>query len=83
MTTKFLTSNPKVVTSIIEKIEERFGKMTVTREKEHVFLGMKITYHENSTAEIDTSEYIKESIEDFPEQVNEDRCQPISHERYF
>ena len=33
-----------VVTSIIEKIEERFDKMTVTRGKEHIFLGMHIQY---------------------------------------
>ena len=70
--------DPKVVTSIIKKIEERFGKMTVTRGKVHVFLGMKITYHENGTAEIDTSEYIKESIEDFPEHVNKTAVTPAT-----
>ena len=37
--------------------------MTATQGKVHGFLGMKITYHRNGTAEIDTSEYIKESIE--------------------
>jgi hypothetical protein len=34
----------KVVTGVVEKIEERFRKMTVTRGKKHVFLGMDITY---------------------------------------
>jgi hypothetical protein len=32
--------NPAVVTYIIGKIEERFGKMTVTRGRDHTFLGM-------------------------------------------
>jgi hypothetical protein len=42
-----------VVTEVVEKIEERFGKMTVARGKKHVFLGMKIHCSENQTAEID------------------------------
>jgi hypothetical protein len=33
---------PKVVTGMIVKVEERFGKVTVTRGKQHVFLGMHI-----------------------------------------
>ncbi len=37
----------KVVSNVIEKIEERFGKMTVTRGKEHVFLGMGISFHDD------------------------------------
>jgi hypothetical protein len=41
---------PTVVTSIIEKIEAQFGKMTVTRGREHVFLGMNIQYTEERTA---------------------------------
>jgi Reverse transcriptase (RNA-dependent DNA polymerase) len=32
--------NPSVVSNVISKIEERFGKMTVTRGKEQSFLGM-------------------------------------------
>ena len=36
-----------VVTDIIEKIEVKFGKMTVTRGKHHVFLGMDITFNDN------------------------------------
>jgi hypothetical protein len=57
MTTKFLTPDPKVVTMIIEKIEERFGKMTVVRGKEHVFLGMNIRYTDEGTAVIVMKDY--------------------------
>ena len=34
----------RVVNYIIEKIEERFGKMKVSRGKKHVFLGMDIKF---------------------------------------
>ena len=42
--------NSDVVTEVINQIERRFGKMTVTRGKEHIFLGMKILYKDNGTA---------------------------------
>jgi hypothetical protein len=42
--TKISHMDPNVVTSIIHKLEERFDRMTVTRGREHVFLGMNINY---------------------------------------
>ena len=55
----------KVVTNIIEKIEAKFGKMTVTRGKHHVFLGMDITFNDNNgTVTILMNEYLKEAIAD-------------------
>jgi hypothetical protein len=42
--TKISHVDPEVVTRIIEKIEDRFGKMTVVRGKEHVLFRMKIRY---------------------------------------
>jgi len=56
--------DPGVVTMIIEKIEERFGKMTVTRGKEHTFLGMKIRYTDVGTAVVTMKEYLKEAIQE-------------------
>ena len=54
-----------VVTDIIEKIEAKFGKMTVTRGKRHVFLGMDITFNDNNgTVTILIKEYLKEAIAD-------------------
>jgi hypothetical protein len=54
-----------VVTNIIEKIEAKFGKMTVTRGKHHVFLGMDITFNDNNgTVTILMKEYLKEAIAD-------------------
>ena len=60
--TKISHVDPEVVTSVIEQIEERFGKMTVKRGPEHVFLGMKIVYTKNGTAEIIMRDYLEEAI---------------------
>jgi hypothetical protein len=54
-----------VVTDIIEKIKAKFGKMTVTRGKHHVILGMDITFNNNNgTVTILMKEYLKEAIAD-------------------
>jgi hypothetical protein len=51
-----------VVTNSIEKIEAKFGKMTVTRGKCHVFLGMDITFNDDDgTVTILMKEYLKAS----------------------
>ena len=44
---KISHKDTKVVSDVIEKFEEPVGKMTVTRGREHKFLGMKIRYNEN------------------------------------
>ncbi|KAI2509413.1 Reverse transcriptase (RNA-dependent DNA polymerase) [Fragilaria crotonensis] len=54
--------DPDVVTDIIHKIEGRFDKMTVTRGREHVFLGMKIRYTDEKTAIITMKDYLSEAI---------------------
>ena len=54
----------QVVTDIIEKIEDRFQKMTVTRGKKITFLGMGITYTEQGTAEITMRHYLEKAITD-------------------
>jgi hypothetical protein len=56
--------DPNVVTDIIQKLEQRFDKMTVTRGKEHVFLGMNIKFTEKRTAIITMKHYLAEAIAD-------------------
>jgi Reverse transcriptase (RNA-dependent DNA polymerase) len=53
-----------VVSDIIEKIESKFGKMTVARGKHHSFLGMDITFRDDATVSISMSQYIRETIEE-------------------
>ena len=68
--------DPTVVTTIIEAIEKRFGKMTVSRGKEHEFLGMVITYNDDGTASLDMSRYSKEAIDDFGEEIKRTSTTP-------
>ena len=60
--TKISHVDPKVVTRVIERMEERFDKMTVTRGREHNFLGMHIVYTEEHTAVITMKSYLEEAI---------------------
>ena len=60
--TKISHANPTIVSQVIEQLEERFGKMSVTRGKNHVFLGMSITYTPHGTAEILMRDYLEEAI---------------------
>jgi hypothetical protein len=54
-----------VVTNTIKKTEVKFGKMTVTRGKHHVFLGMDITFNDDDgTVTILMKEYLKGAIAD-------------------
>jgi hypothetical protein len=74
--TKISHKSDNVVSHVIEKIEERFGKMTVTRGKGHVFLGMNIDFHTNGTADVKMKEYIKEAIVDFGEDITRSASTP-------
>jgi hypothetical protein len=67
--TKISHVDGNVVSHVIKKIETKFGKMTVTQGKEHVFLGMNISFHENGTTSIKMKEYIKEAIAYFGEAI--------------
>jgi hypothetical protein len=61
---KISHEDPEVVTMIINKLEEQFGKMTVTRGSEHVFLGMNIRYTDEGTAVIGMKRYLQEAIDE-------------------
>ena len=68
--TKISHVDPEVVTEIVEAIEENFGKMTVTRGKKHTFLGMDLTLNGDGTVTVAMSNYIREAIADFGEDVS-------------
>jgi Reverse transcriptase (RNA-dependent DNA polymerase) len=60
--TKISHVDPKVVSEVIEGLEGHFGKMTVTRGREHVFLGMNIRYTGKGTAVITMKQYLEEAL---------------------
>jgi hypothetical protein len=56
--------DPAVVTGVIDKIEERFDKMTITRGREHTFLGMDFVFPGDGTVRIKMKDYLLEAIAD-------------------
>jgi hypothetical protein len=54
--------SPYAVSDIFRTIEERFGKMTVTKGKEHNFPGKNFVFNINSTVTISMKQYLKERI---------------------
>ena len=67
---KISHAKESVVMDVIGEIEKRFGKMTVTRGTQHVFLGMDIRFKEDSTLSIGMKGYIEEAIVEFGEDVS-------------
>jgi Reverse transcriptase (RNA-dependent DNA polymerase). len=57
--------DPNVVSRVIAQIEERFGKMSVTRGKDLEFLGMKIRLRDDRTVSIDMKDYVLGAIPKF------------------
>ena len=66
---KISHKDPEVVSNIIEKMEEYFGKMVVTRGKEHTFLGMKMRFNGNGTVSISMKDQCEEAINAYPEKI--------------
>ena len=59
----------EVLSDWIKQIEIHTGKMTVTRGREHVFLGMIIKFNENGTANIGMKDHVQEAVDDFTEDL--------------
>ena len=54
-----------VVDEIVQKINDKFGGLSVTKGKHHTYLGMGITYNEDQTVSISMNEYVEEVIDTF------------------
>jgi hypothetical protein len=80
--TKISHVNPDVVTGIIYALEGHFGKMTVTRGPEHVFLGMNILYTKERTAEITMKPYLQEAIDDYLQDITYEAATPAKRDLF-
>ena len=60
----------EVVDDILNELKRRFGALTVEHGKEHTYVGMKIIYDGKGNVQINSTEYIKEAINDFNENVS-------------
>jgi hypothetical protein len=72
----------KVNSETIRIIEETFGKMTVTRGKKHVFLGMNVTYNDSGSATINMKDYLKEAISYFGEDILKSAATPVKRDLF-
>ena len=66
---KISHKNPEVVDWVIKELKKRFDKVTVTRGRQHSFIGMDILFRDDGKFEITMKDYLKESIKAFAEKV--------------
>eukprot|EP00980_Cylindrotheca_fusiformis_P021369 scaffold8244_cov102-Cylindrotheca_fusiformis.AAC.1 len=70
----------EVVESLVEKIEERYGKMTVTRGPKHTYIGMDIEFmKKNGEVKILMKDYLTEAINDFTEDCSRRAVTPAAN----
>ena len=66
---KISHKSEKVVMDIINQLEDEYGKMSVTTEAIHNYCGMTLIF-ENKSVNVDMSEYLKDTVNEFPEDCN-------------
>ena len=70
--------DPAVVDTIIKELTTHFGELSITRGKEHTFLGMDIKIRDDKKIEIDMIEQIKEAIEWLDEKIENSASSPAN-----
>ena len=68
----------QVVDQIIIEIEKKFGKMTVKCGKEHVFVGMNISFIGDNKVKLTMRNYLEEAIQMFGEDVSVGAATPAN-----
>ena len=66
---------------IIEKIEEKFGKMSQTRDNKHEFLGRNILFKDKKV-KIEMKKHIQKAINDFDEGINRNTVKPVTSHHF-
>ena len=79
---KISHEDPAVVSNVIKKIESFFGKMVVTRGREHDFLGAKLRFCNNRTVAISMVEQCKEAIAAFTEPIQKKANTPARNDLF-
>ena len=77
--------DPKVNDNFEEWLQKEFGQIkavTGTRGKKHVYLGMTLDYSTPGEVKVDMVNYVKEMIEDFPEELN-GKVATVSNQHLF
>jgi len=81
-----------VIDDIIEVLEKKFGKFTITKGNKHNFLGMNMEFHDDGRVSVEMKDQILEALDMFGEEVDmivtspaprhlfdvDDRCEKLS-----
>ena len=70
--------DPKVVSTLIKIIENKFGKMNVVRGKHHVYIGVDINFTDDKKVQLHCKEHLKECIEDFMDEIKVSAATPAA-----
>ena len=69
----------KVVDSIISQLEDKYGKMTITRGSKHVYIGMELEFLSNGRVKVLMKDHLEECFEIFGEEIKPIFATPASH----
>ena len=72
-----------MVSDVINNIEKEFGIMTVTRGKEHIFVGMNLKLNEDGTVSISMNDYIEECIASYGEEISKNNTKTPANSKLF
>lgn len=70
--------DPKVITMVLDQLSTKYGELMVTHGKNHVYVGMNITYNDDKSVKIAMKEYIQEAIDEFGEEITSTANSPAS-----
>ena len=67
-----------VIEDIVKKLEKRYGKMSLTIDKMHTYVGMNLIYNDDGSLSIEMKDYLMEAIEEYPEELRKHAKTPAS-----
>ena len=76
--TKISHEDSTVVDWVINKIEQKFGKMTVNRGSKHTFLGVDIEFMENGTVKLSMDDFVNKCIDIYGSEVKKAAATPAT-----
>ena len=66
----------EVLSDIIDVVKSEVGAITVSRGNTHNFLGMDITFNDDGTLSIRMTEYIADTLREFPDKLRKSSATP-------
>lgn len=79
MTPKFLIRIPRWY---LDRIEENFDTLSITRGRDHTYVGMDFHHPGDGSVHISAKDYIKEAIQDFGEDVSKGAMTPAGNDLF-